>query len=94
MVLLVLICRSLRLVCEEVLRLIDSFWLSFNRLSQLRSDRRTNNGLCRYPVGSGRLRWLPSVPRGARLAGSSGSKWLKGTPTASENRLHEGQFCF
>ncbi|WP_137024877.1 hypothetical protein [Synechococcus sp. UW179A] len=93
-VVLMVVCKPLRLVCEEVLRLIDSFWLGFNRRFLWRSDCRSNNGFCSHRVGSGLLGWLSSVPQGQRLAGSSGSKWLKGTPTASENRLHEGQFCF
>ena len=92
-ILLMVVCRRVRLVCEEVLLPIDSFWLFFNhRVPQPRRCRPIR-GVCLCPVGSGPLRWCHLYLFDHVLFGLLVANGSKEPPTASENRLHEGQFC-
>ncbi len=88
------ICRRVRLVCEEVLRPIGSVWLGFDAPFLQRCRDRSNRGVCSCPVGSGRLRKCHSYLADHVLLGLFVANGSKEPPTASENRLHEGQFCF
>ena len=92
--LLMVICRRVKVVCNEVQRLIDGFWLGSHSRCSSPSNGRSDLGLCSCPVGSGRLRWCHLYLAGHVLLGLQVANGSKEPPTASENRLHEGKFCF
>ena len=89
-----LICRRLRLICEEVLRLIDSAFFGFieRSPSPLRLASMPLFAAIQWDLGGcdGCHLYLGThVLLGGLVANGS-----KEPPTAPENRLHEGRFCF
>ena len=92
--LLMLICRRLRLICEEVLRLIDSAFFGFKGRSP------SALWLASLPLFAA-LQWDLGGCGGCHrylgahvLLGCLVANGSKEPPTAPENRLHEGRFCF